>query len=99
MPRKQKSILSAFLAPLVRGAGAAGDCGVVFLSLSLADAQQLPRQREPSKRKSVSCLAEGAKKRKANARLAEEVKRNENQFSLRSWLPLSGELAPQVTEG
>ena len=69
--------LSAFLAPLVRGAVTAGDWGVVFLSLSLANAQQLPRQREPrkpkrsfsrgsqKKRKSVSCLAEGAGKLKS----------------------------------
>ena len=31
------------------------------LSLSLADARQLPRQREPRKRKFIGCLAEGAK--------------------------------------
>ena len=35
-------------------------------SLSLANARQLPRQREPRKRKSIGCLAEGAKRPKIN---------------------------------
>ena len=57
-----KIFLPAFLAPLVRGAGAAGDGGVVFLSLSLADARQLPRQREPKEAKIFQLLSRGSRK-------------------------------------
>ena len=48
---RAKIFLPAFLAPLIRGAGAAGDGGGVSLSLSLANAQH-PFS-EGAKRKSI----------------------------------------------
>ena len=41
-----------------------------LLSLSLANARQLPRQREPRKRKSIGCLAEETKRPKINSSCA-----------------------------
>ena len=47
-----------------------GQCQRSFLSLSLANARQLPRQREPRKRKSIGCLAEETKRPKINSSCA-----------------------------
>ena len=44
-------------------------------------------------------LVEESKKAKVFRLFSRRCRESKNQFSLRSWLPLSGELAPQATEG
>ena len=69
------------------------------LSLSLANARQLPHQREPREAEYVLIKEEIITDNKLSLMGTICDRLEHKQFFLRSWLPLSGELAPQATEG